>query len=92
MVCVGCDEVSPRKGHRYLSVFCYMIGKRVLFATPGKDKSVWDAFVTALGEQNGLHRAITKVSIDMSFSSIAGVQENLGEQVESTGTHLGRAS
>jgi hypothetical protein len=36
--CVGCDEMSVRKGHRYVSVFCDLIAKRVLFATPGKDK------------------------------------------------------
>jgi transposase len=40
VVCVGCDELSARKGHRYVSVFCDLIGKRVLFAAPGKDKAL----------------------------------------------------
>jgi len=42
---VGCDELSVRKGHHYVSVFCDLIGKRVLFATPGKDVATWSAFV-----------------------------------------------
>ena len=79
VVCVGCDEMSVRKGHRYVSVFCDLIGKRVLFATPGKDKSTWEAFVKALGEHNGRPRDITEVSIDMSPAYIAGVLKNLGD-------------
>jgi transposase len=80
VVCVGCDELSARKGHRYVSVFCDLVGKRVRFAAPGKDKATGEAFVTALGEHNGHPRAITEVSIDMSPAYIAGVRENLGEQ------------
>ena len=72
--------MSARKGHRYVSVFCDLIGKRVLFATPGKDKATWAAFVEALGAHNGHPRAITEVSIDMSSASIAGVLENIGQQ------------
>ena len=78
--CVGCDEMSVRKGHHYVSVFCDLVGKRVLFAVPGKDKKVWEAFAQALGEHNGHHRAITEVSIDMSPAYIAGVKENIGDQ------------
>jgi transposase len=78
VVGVGCDEMSARKGHRYVSVFCDLIGKRVLFATPGKDKSTWEAFVEALSAHNGHRRAIKEVSIDMSPAYIAGVAENIG--------------
>jgi len=63
-----------------VSVFCDLIGKRVLFAAPGKDKSTWAAFVEALGAHNGHPRAITEVSIDMSPAYIAGVMENIGDQ------------
>jgi transposase len=80
VVCVGCDEMSVRKGHHYISVFCDLIGKRVLFATPGKDKRVWESFVAAMSEHNGHPRAITEVSIDMSPAYVAGVKENLGDQ------------
>jgi transposase len=80
VVCLGCDELSVRKGHQYVSVFCDLIGKRVLFATPGKDKAVWQSFVAELGRHNGHPRAITEVSIDMSPAYVAGVKENLGDQ------------
>jgi transposase len=78
--CIGCDEMSVRKGHRYVSVFCDLVGKRVLFACEGKDSSTWEKFVQALGEHNGHHRAITHVSIDMSPAYIKGVRENIGSQ------------
>jgi transposase len=78
--CVGCDEMSVRKGHRSVSVFCDRIAKRVLFATPGKDKSTWALFARALEDHFGHPRAITEVSMAMSPSSIAGVKENIGSQ------------
>jgi transposase len=78
--CVGCDEMSARKGHRYVSVFCDLIGKRVLFACEGKDASTWEKFVEELGEHEGHHRAIKHVSIDMSPAYIKGVRENIGSQ------------
>ncbi|HEV7404420.1 MAG TPA: transposase [Chthoniobacteraceae bacterium] len=65
--CVGCDEMSVRKGHRYVSVFCDLIAKRVLFATPGKDKRTWELFARALEDHFGHPRAITEVSMDMSL-------------------------
>lgn len=82
VTCVGCDEMSVRKGHRYVSVFCDLVKKRVLFAIPGKDKKVWESFAQALAEHNGHHRAIVEVSMDMSPSYIAGVKENIGDQAE----------
>jgi transposase len=83
VVCVGCDQLSVRKAHHYVGVFCDLIGRRVRFATPGKDAATWGAFVTALGEHNGPPRTITEVSIDMGPAYIAGVRENLGAQAAS---------
>jgi transposase len=80
VVCIGCDEMSIRKGHKYISVFCDLIGKRVLFAVLGKDKSVWEAFVSQMLPHNGHPKAITEVSIDMSPAYISGVRENIGGQ------------
>lgn len=82
VVCVGCDEMSVRKGHRYITVFCDMIGKRVLFAVPGKDKKVWEAFARSLQEHHGRPGQIQEVSMDMSAAYIAGVRENIGSQAE----------
>ena len=36
---LGCDELSARTGHNYLSVFADLEAKRVLYATEGKDAS-----------------------------------------------------
>lgn len=78
--CVGCDEMNVRKGQRYISVFCDLVGKRVLLAVPGKDKRVWERFVQALEEHHSSHRAISEVSIDMSAAYVAGVKEYCGDQ------------
>lgn len=74
--CVGCDELNIRKGQRYVSVFCDMVGKRVLVAVPGKDQSVWEQFVAALRDHHGRCENITEVSIDMSAGYIAGVKKS----------------
>src|SRR5664280_259094 len=36
--CVGVDELNIRKGQEYVSVFADLLGKRVMFATEGRDK------------------------------------------------------
>jgi len=82
VICLGCDEMSVRKGHNYVSVFCDLIGKRVLFAVEGRDKSVWEAFAKALEEHNGHPRAIREISMDMSPAYIAGADENIGSQAQ----------
>jgi transposase len=73
--CVGVDELSVRKGHEYVSVFADLVRKRVLFATEGKDHSVWNAFVAALEQHNGHRHALTQVSMDMSPAYQKGVRE-----------------
>jgi len=46
LVWAGTDEMNRRKGHNYLTLFADFVAKMVLFATPGKDASVWAAFAT----------------------------------------------
>ena len=82
VVCVGCDEMSVRKGQNYITVFCDMIGKKVLFAVKGKDKSAWEAFARNLEQHHGHPRQVREVSMDMSPAYIAGVDENIGSQAE----------
>jgi transposase len=41
LVWVGADEMNRRKEHNYLTVLADLLAKRVIFATPGKDASVW---------------------------------------------------
>lgn len=76
VTCVGVDEMSRRKGHQYLTVFCDMHERRVLYATPGKDAATWDAFAAALIEHNGHPHAIKQVSMDMSAAYARGVKNN----------------
>ena len=78
VVWVGGDEMNRRKGHNYLTVFADLLAKRVLFATPGKDASVWEAFAAELQRHNGHPKAIQYVAIDMSPAYIKGVSDNLG--------------
>jgi len=80
VTCVGCDEMSVRKGHRYVTVFCDLVGKRVLFACANRDSATWEKFVRALGEHNGHPRAITHISIDMSPAYMKGIEQNIGSQ------------
>ena len=82
VTCVGCDEMSVRKGHRYISVFCDLAGKRVLFACAGRDSAAWEKFAQTLGEHNGHPRAITRISIDMSPAYMKGIEENIGSQAQ----------
>ena len=77
--CVGCDEMSVRKGHRYISVFCDLVGKRVLLAVPGKDQSVWAQFAEAMEAHHSQPRSIREVSMDMSKAYIAGAKQNFAQ-------------
>ena len=74
--CVGVDEMSIRKGHNYLTVFADLEKRRVIFATKGRDSSVWDRFATVLERHEGDRNAIHHVSMDMSTAYQKGVREN----------------
>ena len=78
VVWVGADEVSRRERRNYLTVFADLLDKRVLFVTPGKDVSVWEAFAAELLRHNGQPKAIRRVAIDMSAAYTKGVASNLG--------------
>jgi len=45
----GVDEVSYRKGHRYLTIFVDHASGRLLFAHPDKDEGTLDRFIDELG-------------------------------------------
>jgi transposase len=46
---IGIDEISHRKGHRYLTVVVDHDTGRLVWAAPGKDKKTVEAFFEALG-------------------------------------------
>lgn len=59
---IGIDEISYKKGHRYLTVVVDHDSRRLIWAAPGRDRATVAAFFDLLGE----HRAaqITHVSAD----------------------------
>ena len=89
VVWVGADEMNRRKGHNYLTVFADLLAKRVLFATPGKDASVWEAFAAELLRHNGDPKAIQYVAIDISTAYIRAVSDHSANpQVVNDKVHL----
>lgn len=76
VTCVGVDEMSRRKGHRYLTVFADLQERRVVFATPGKDSSTWNEFRECLLAHHGDVEDIRQVSMDMSQAYAKGVKDN----------------
>ena len=66
---IGIDEISHRKGHRYLTVVvCHDTG-RLVWAAPGRDRKTVEAFFDQLGKERC--KQIELVSCDMA-SWIAG--------------------
>jgi transposase len=59
---IGIDEISYRKGHRYLTVVVDHDEKRLVWAAPGRDKPTLHRFFDALGADRCA--AITHVSAD----------------------------
>lgn len=88
---LGVDETSTRKGHSYGTAFLEIDGKetarcrgaskvaRLLFFTPGKDKTTFDEFAAELDRRGVDPGQIGEVAIDMSKAFIAGAGEHFPE-------------
>ena len=59
---IGIDEISHRKGHRYLTVVVDHDTGRLVWAAPGHDEQTLEGFFDALGEDRA--RQLTHVSAD----------------------------
>jgi transposase len=59
---VGIDEISYKRGHRYLTVVVDHDSGRLVWAAPGRDKATLEKFFDALGEDRCTQ--ITHVSAD----------------------------
>jgi transposase len=77
MCSVGIDEMASARGLRYVSVFVDMASTRVLFATPGKDRSTVEAFASDRTTHGGAIERITNVCSDKSPAFIAGGRRSL---------------
>ena len=69
---IGVDEISYKRGHRYLTIVVDHDSGRLVWAAPGKDASALEAFFDALGAERT--RALTHVSSDMApwFDAVIG--------------------
>ncbi len=63
LVTIGCDEISYRKGQRYLTCVADHATGAIVWARPGRNAATLQAFFDELGERKTTIRA---VSIDMS--------------------------
>jgi transposase len=73
---ISADERSARKGQRYLTLFCDVDERRMLFATTGRDRQTFAAFAKNPAAHGGKAKAITDVSLDLGQAYIAGAREH----------------
>ena len=76
---IGIDEISHRKGQRYLTVVVDHDTGRLVWAAPGRDRKTVEAFLDALGEDRC--KAIELVSCDMASWISGPVAERLPDAV-----------
>jgi transposase len=72
---ISADERSSRKGQRYLTLFCDIDKRRVLYATPGRDRTTFEAFAEDLAAHGGDAKAITDISLDLGKAYQAGARD-----------------
>ena len=76
---IGIDEISHRKGQRYLTVVVDHDTGRLVWAAAGRDRKTVEAFLDALGEERC--KQITLVSCDMAGWIAGPVAERLPDAV-----------
>ena len=75
LVAIGCDEISYRRGQRYLtSVVDHQTGA-IVWCSPGRNAQTLQAFFDELGPRR--RQSIRAVSIDMSGSYAKAIRENV---------------
>jgi len=74
LVAIGCDEISYRKGQRYLTTVADHRSGAIVWCAPGRNAATLQAFFEALGARKA---TITAVSIDMS----GGYEKAIREQI-----------
>ena len=72
LVLIGIDEISYRKGQRYLTQVCDHRSGAIVWARPGRDAATLQAFFDELGERRTSIRAI---SIDMNGGYEKAIRE-----------------
>src|SRR5919201_518648 len=68
---IGIDELSYRKHHEYITTVVDHVGRKVVWAAPGKSAATVDEFFKALGPERAAR--LKTVTIDMSGAYIEAV-------------------
>jgi transposase len=76
---IGIDEISHRKGHRYLTVVVDHDSGRLVWAAAGRDRKTVEAFLDALGEERC--KQVELVSCDMAAWIAGPIAERLPDAV-----------
>lgn len=77
LTCLGFDETSSKKGHKYVTLAVDMDKRRVLYATEGKGADTIEKSVEYLKSKEADPSQIKNVCIDMSPAFISGCQKHL---------------
>jgi transposase len=75
LVAIGCDEISYRRGQRYLTSVVDHKSGAIVWCSPGRNAQTLQAFFDELGPRR--RRSIRAVSIDMSGSYAKAIRENV---------------
>lgn len=67
---IGIDEVSYRKGHRYLTIVVDHDTGRLLWATPGKDEAALRGFFDELGPQRSARIRFVSTDAGAAFRNV----------------------
>jgi transposase len=73
---VSADERSARKRQHFLTLFCNLDARRVLFAAQGRNATTVEAFADDLAAHGGDAEAITDVSLDLGATYQTGAREH----------------
>ncbi len=76
---IGIDEISYKRGHRYLTVVVDHDARRLIWAAPGRDKATLERFFDLLGPDQCAQ--ITHVSADAAdwIASVVAGQMSAGD-------------
>jgi transposase len=74
LVAIGCDEISYRRGQRYLTTVADHRGGAIVWCAAGRNAATLQAFFDLLGDRKSSIRA---VSIDMSGGYEKAIRDNI---------------
>ena len=76
VTCLGIDETSSRKGHKYVTIGVDLERRKTLYVCPGKDEKTVEKLKDHLEKKGVSADQISHVSMDMSPAFISGVTKH----------------